>query len=106
MHPIASRILSPQVNRHKDTQHSSHRLKHQQRTVAWVVGRRILRQIQIGRNGSAHVAKSHVHSNTNAALQGPTDVVAVPGNALGDVRIDTAGEEETAGVFDVVVCYH
>lgn len=40
-----------------------------------------------------------MHSNTNTTLERATNVVAVPGDTLGNVGVDTAGDEESGEVL-------
>lgn len=46
--------------------------------------------------------KANVHGNTNTALEGTTDVVAVPGDTLRNIGVDTAGDEESSKVLGAV----
>jgi hypothetical protein len=43
-----------------------------------------------------------VHGNANTTLERTTNVVAVPGDTLGNVGVDTAGDEESGEVLGTV----
>lgn len=100
---MTPRVLATQVQRHEDTEHKTHRLEPNQDGVARRESRRISRAVDVRGNHTADVAESDVHRHSDAALGGAADVVAVPGDALGHVGVDTAGDEEDADVFDGVV---
>lgn len=49
------------------------------------------------------LTKADVEGNADTTLDTATDVVAVPGDALWDIGVDSHSEEETSGVLDVRV---
>ena len=63
----------------------------------------IRRAVDVGGNNTTNVAEGDVHRHADTAFGRAADVVAVPGDALGDVGVDAAGDEEDADVFDGVV---
>lgn len=103
VHAIPSCILPPQVQRHEDAQAARHGLQAQQGTVTGVVLGPVLGLVQVRGDHTAHVAEADVHRDADAALQGAANIVAVPGYALGHIGVNTAREEETAGVLDLTV---
>jgi hypothetical protein len=100
---MAPRVLTTQVKRHEDAEHKTHRLEADQDTVARRKPRRLGGAIDVSGNRTSDVSKSYVHSHADAALGGSADVVAVPGDALGHVRVHAACDEEDADVLDGVV---
>lgn len=100
---MTPRVLTTQVKRHEDAEHKTHRLEADQNTVARREFRRLGRAIDVSGNRTSDVSKSDVHRHADAALGGAADVVAVPGDALGHVRVHAAGDEEDADVLDGVV---
>lgn len=100
---MAPRILTTQVQRHQATKHKTHCLESNQNGMSGRKSRRIGRAVDVRGDHTANVAKGDVHSHSNTAFGRAADVVAVPGDALGHVRVDAAGNEEDADVFDGVV---
>lgn len=49
------------------------------------------------------LTESNVHGNADPTFDAAADVVAIPGNTLGNVGIDSHSEEETSGVLDMGV---
>lgn len=101
--PIASRIFFSEVPGHVGAQHQRHALEGDQGRMSRNIAGGILREVQVRRDGTTQVAKPYVHGDAYSALQGAADVVAVPGDTLGDVGVDAAGEEKAAGVLDSIV---
>lgn len=100
---ITPRVLTTQVQRHEDTEHQTHRLEADQDGVTGRKPRRISRAIDVSSNRTSDISESDVHRHADTALSGAADVVAVPRDALGHVRVDAAGDEEDADVLDGVV---
>lgn len=51
----------------------------------------------------SQLTKTDVHGNADTTLDAATNVVAVPGHTLGNVGVDSHGEEETTGILDMGV---
>lgn len=100
---MAPRVLATQVQRHKAAKHETHRLESNQNGMSRGESRRISGAVDVGGDHTANVTKGDVHRHTDTAFGGAADVVAVPGDALGDIGVDAAGDEEDADVFDGVV---
>lgn len=100
---VAPGVLTAQVKRHEDAEHKTHRLEADQDAVTRRKLRRLGRAIDVSGDRTANVSESDVHRHADAALGGSTDVVAVPGDALGHVRVYAACDEEDADVLDGVV---
>lgn len=64
---------------------------------------RVFLEVDESGHDTAEVAETDVHGDTDTALGGATDVVAVPGDTLRDVGVDARGHEEDTGVLDVRV---
>jgi hypothetical protein len=77
---MTPRILTTQIKRHESAEHKTHSLESNQ-----------------------NVAECDVHCHSDTAFGRAADVVAIPGDALGDVGVDSAGDEEDADIFDGVV---
>lgn len=97
---VTAGVLPTQVDGHEDGQNGSHDLAGEKSAEAGVVAGAVLGQEEVGRNGTAQVAEADVHGNADTALEGTANVVAVPRDTLGDVGVDTRGEEEAAKVAD------
>jgi len=100
---MASRVLATQVQRHEATEHKTHRLESNQNSMSRRESRRISGAVDVGGDHTTNVAEGYVHCHADTAFGRAADVVAVPGDALGDVGVDAAGDEEDADVFDGVV---
>jgi len=96
---VTAGILAAQVDGHEDGQAESHELASQERAVAGVVLRAVLGEVEVGRDGTTEVAKADVHGDTNTALQGAADIVAIPGNTLRHVGVDARREEEATSIL-------
>lgn len=96
-------ILPPQVKRHERAEHQTHRLEPDQNRMSGGELRCICGAVDVGGNNTTDVTEGDVHGHSDAALGRAADVVAVPRDALRDVGIDAAGDEEDADVFDGVV---
>jgi len=96
-------ILPPQIQRHEDAEHKTHRLEPDQNRMSRRKSGGVGRAVDVGGDYSADVAESDVHGHSDTAFCGAADVVAVPGDALGHVGVDATGDEEDADVFDGVV---
>ena len=100
---MAPRVLAAQIERHEDTKHKTHRLESDQDGMSGREFWRIGRAVDVRGDHTADVAEGDVHRHSDAAFGRAADVVAVPGDALRDVGVDAAGDEEDANVFDGVV---
>lgn len=100
---MAPRVLATQVKRHEGAEHKTHGLESDQDGMARRESRRIGRAVDVRGDHTTNVAEGDVHSHSNTAFGRAADIVAVPGDALGHVRVDAAGNEEDADVFDGVV---
>ena len=100
---MAPRVLATQVQRHEATEHKTHRLESNQDSMSRGEFRRVSRAVDIRGDHTANVAEGYVHGHADTAFGGAADVVTVPGDALGNVGVDAAGDEEDADVFDGVV---
>ena len=96
-------VLPTKINRHEDAEHKTHRLETDQDGMARRESRCIGRAVNVSGDDTADVTECNVHCHANATFGRAADVVAVPGDALGDVGVDAAGDEEDADVFDGVV---
>ena len=96
-------VLATQVKRHKATKHKTHGLESNQdgmpRGESWRIGG----AVDVRGDDTANVAECDVHRHADTAFGGAADVVAVPGDALGDVWVHAAGDEEDAHVLDGIV---
>ena len=100
---MTSRVLTAQVKRHKGAEYKTHGLESDQDGMARCKSRRVSRAVDVRGDHTTNVAEGDVHGHSDTAFGRAADVVAVPGDALGNVRVDAAGDEEDADVFDSVV---
>ena len=100
--PIPPRILPPQIQRHHSRQNRRHRQHANQNRMSRNISRTVFLQIDEPRDRATKVAETDVHRDPDAAFHAAADVVSVPRDALRHVGVDAGGEEEAAGVFDVV----
>ena len=100
---MTPRVLATQVKRHEDAEHKTHRLEANQDGVTRGKSRCISRPIDISSNHTSNVSKSDMHRHTHATLGRSANVVSVPSNTLGYVRVYAACDEEDADVLDGVI---
>jgi hypothetical protein len=100
---MTPRVLAAQVQRHEDAEHKAHRLEADQDGVARRESRCVGGAIDVSGDYTSNVSERDVHRHADATLGGSADVVAVPGDALGHVRVHAACDEEDADVLDGVV---
>ena len=100
---MAPRILTTQVKRHESAEHKTHGLESNQDGMSGRKPRCVSRAVNVRGDHTTNVAEGNVHSHSDTAFGRAADVVAVPGDALRDVGVDAAGDEEDANVFDGVV---
>ena len=100
---VATGVLAAVVDGHPGLEAQAHGQKADEDTVALYEAWSVLWQVDEGGEDTAEVTESDVHSDTDTALDGAAHVVAIPGESLGDVGVDSAGEQEGSGVFGVVV---
>jgi len=100
---IPARILASEVDSHESLQRDTHGEQTDQDAVTLNKARTSLGKVDETGKHTTEVTETDVHGDTDTALGGSADVVAVPGDTLGHVGVDAACEEEGAGVFDVGV---
>jgi len=99
---ITAGVLAAEVNGHEDAEDAAHGgCGDQSPVTASVVGSVILAVNEAG-DGTTEVTEADVHGNTDTALKGTSDVVAVPGDTLRDVGVDTTSDHEGCEVLGTV----
>lgn len=53
--------------------------------------------------GGIKLTEANMHGNADTTFDTSANVVAIPGDTLGNVGIDSHGEEETSGILDMGV---
>ena len=100
---VSAGVLAAEVDGHEDTEDSRHGSGAKESTVTRSVVRSIILSEDETRDGTSKVTESDVHGNTDTSLERATDVVTVPGDTLGNVGVDTAGDKEGSKVLGVQV---
>jgi len=100
---VPAGILPAKIESHENAQASAHGEGTDKSAVADIEMGLISAAIDETGNGTTQVTETDVHSDTNTTLDATANVVAVPGDTLGYVGVDTGSGEESAGVLDVVV---
>lgn len=99
---VTAGVLAAEVNGHEDAEDAAHGGGGNEGPVAASVVGSVVLAVDKARDGTTEVTKADVHGNTDTTLEGTTDVVAVPGDTLGNVGVDTAGDEESTKVLGAV----
>ncbi|KAH0294548.1 high-affinity nicotinic acid transporter, partial [Aureobasidium sp. EXF-3399] len=100
---ISASVLATEVDGHEDLKDERHAHQAKKDEVTSVELGRVLLEVDERSKDTSEVTETDVHGDTDTALGGTTDVVAVPGDTLRNVGVDTASEEEDTGVLDVRV---
>ena len=103
VHLVPPLILPAQPPRHEDAEDGAHGDGAEQDAVTRHEPRSVCIAVDESSNGTAKVTEADVHGNADATLDGATDVVAVPGHALGHVGVYTGSDEKRADVLDRVI---
>jgi len=98
---ISASILATEVDGHEDLKEKRHAHQAKKDEMTSVELGRVLLEVDERSKDTTEVTETDVHGNTNTTLCGTTNVVAVPGDTLGNVGVDTAGKEEDTGVLGV-----
>lgn len=99
---VAAGILAAEVDGHEDGEDSGHGSGGEESSVAGsVVGSIILAEDE-ARDGTTQVTEADVHGDADTSLERATDVVTVPGDTLGNVGVDAAGDHEGGKVLGAV----
>lgn len=99
---VTAGVLAAEVNGHEYAEDAAHGGGGNEGPVAASVVGSVVLAVDKARDGTTEVTKADVHGNTDTTLEGTTDVVAVPGDTLGNVGVDTAGDEESTKVLGAV----
>jgi len=97
---VAPGILLLQVGSHKAAKRKTHASRSNKQAMSREVPGRISGAVSERGNGTTQVAETNVHCDSDTTLGRAANVVAVPGNSHGDVRVNTTGGEERAKVLD------
>lgn len=99
---VTAGVLASEVDSHEDAENAAHGSSGDQSPVTGAVVGGIILAVDEARDGTTKVTEADVHGNTNTTLERTTNVVAVPGDTLGNIGVDTAGDEESGEVLGTV----
>lgn len=102
MSGITAGVLAAEVDGHEDAEDAGHGGCSDKSPVARSVVGSIVLAVNEAGDSTTEVTEADVHGNTDTALEGTSDVVAVPGDTLRDVGVDTAGDHEGGEVLGTV----
>ena len=102
MSGITAGVLAAEVDGHEDAEDAGHGGCSNKSPVASSVVGGVILAVDETRDGTTEVTEADVHGNTDTALEGTSDVVAVPGDTLRDVGVDTACDHEGGEVLGTV----
>lgn len=100
---VTALVFIAEVDGEDSAENSGHCNAAKQNEMAGKVARGFIRTEDKARDGAAEVTHTNLHGNTNSTLQCTADIVAVPGNGLRDVGVDTSNNKEAREVLDLVV---
>lgn len=95
--PLA--VLAPEPDSHENRENKAHRKRSDQGTVPATIAWSVLRLIDEAGYDSSQIAEAHVHRYPNTTLGRSSYVVPIPGNSLGDVRIDAGSSEKSTHIL-------
>lgn len=100
---VTALVLAAEVEGHEDGEDGGHGSGGEESAVARSVVRSIILAEDEAGDGTTQVTETDVHGNTDTSLERATNIVTVPGDTLGNVGVDTAGDHEAGKVLGVVV---
>ena len=89
---ISPCVLAPKVYVHEYTQNHAHGDRSDEESMSGEVTWRILSTEGKASNNTAKVTETDVHGNTDSPLSGSTNIISVPGDSHGNIRVDSSRE--------------
>lgn len=99
---VTAGVLATEVDGHEDAEDTTHGGGGDEGPVTTSVVGSVVLAVDKARDSTTEVTEADVHGNTDTTLERTADVVAVPGDTLGNVGVDTAGDEESTKVLGAV----